>query len=127
MELSNSRIYIFKILYKQKKWFEILDTNALSGLMANILSHGIPELQYKNIQFINTYEDEKYSCEIHINKLKYKGRRTIEKKDIKILRDDLITQFRKINNFSFEQLHIINDEFSRQPSVGFLTEDMFYV
>lgn len=99
----------------------------MSGSMANILSHGITELQFKNIQFINVYEHDEYSCEIHINKLKYKGRRIINKDDIKVLRRDLIDQLKKINNFSYEQLHVVNDEFTKQPSVGFMTEEMFYV
>ena len=125
--LSNSRIYIFNIKYKEKTWLEILDTNQLSGLIANMLKSGVPDLSFKNIEFINTFEDNKYCCQIHINKLKYREKRVIPKDEVKDLSKKVTNQLKKIQFFVFEQLHVVNDEFSRQPSTGFLTDEMFYV
>lgn len=124
--LSNSRIYIFKVSYKGSFWLSVLDANELSGMMANILKYGITDLKFKNIQFINDYKDEEYSCEVHLNKLKYKEKRILNKADMKELQSKLRGQLNKINNFKYEQIHIVNDEFSRIPSTGFLKEDVFY-
>jgi len=126
MMLSNSRIYIFGVKYKKKVWLEILDTNELAGTISNIFSSSIPELEFKSIQIFNCFEEGGHSCEIHINKLKYKERRIIEKEDIRELRKKLMQQLKKIPLLIYEQLHIVNDEFSKQPSSGFLTEDVFY-
>jgi hypothetical protein len=125
--LSNSRIYLFEVQYKNKTWLEVLDTNQLSGIIANLLKENIPELSYKNLDFINVFEENVYTCQIHINKLKYKNQRIISKDDIKELRKKLVEQFKNIQQFSFKQLHVVNDEFSKQPSAGFMTEEMFYV
>lgn len=125
--LSNSRFYIFKVVYKTQYWLDILYANELSGLIGNILKDGLPEMKFKNLQFINVYEYGNFNCEIHINKLLYKGRRIIQKQDSSRLCRKLAGQLKKINEFDFDQIQLVNDEFSRQPSTGFLKEDMFYV
>ena len=117
MNLSNSRIYLFGTKYKDERWFSILNTNELSGMMANILKSAMPELEFKNIQFINDYKNGEFKSEIHINKLKYCGKRIIPKKEIKKLHKKLKGQFKKINAFEYSKMDIVNDEFSKQPSL----------
>ena len=125
--LSNSRFYIFKIRYKEQYWLDILSANELAGLIANTLKDGLPELQFKNLQFINVYENDLFNCELHINKLKYKNKRIIAKEDSGKLCRKLAGQLSKINQFSYKEIQLVNDEFSKQPSIGFLKEDLFYV
>ena len=125
--LSNSRIYVFNIYYKNSNWLDILAANELSGLIATIFKIAVPDLSYKNMQFINSYKNEKTNCEIHFNKLKYQDRRILTKEDIKELRTILHTQLNSLKNLKYEQIHIVNDEFSTKPSIGFIKEDMLYV
>jgi hypothetical protein len=127
MILSSSRIYFFGVIYKQHQWLSLLDANELSGLLANEIKDNIPDLKPKNIQIINVYKSGVGKCEIHINKIKYKEERTLDKDVIAELLKVLRAQFAKIKNFSYDQVHFVNDEFTRQPSAGFLREDMFYV
>lgn len=124
--LSNSRIYIFGTQYKGENWFSILKANELTGLMANKLNAAIPELKFKNIQVINHYVNGSFNSEIHINKLKYNELRVIPKKEVKKLQRRIVEQLRTINDFSYNVIDVVNDEFTRQPSTGFLTKDAFY-
>ena len=125
--LSNSRIYIFKISYKGKEWISSLDANELSSLLANIIKTSIKDLKIKDIKIINSYRSGIYSSEIHIDKLKYRERRILSKEQISELRKILRQQLRKINEFTYEQIHIVNDEFTRKPTEAFLTEDSLHV
>ena len=127
MLLSSSRIYIFGVEYQGENYLTILQANELSGLIANILKAAMPEFLYKNIQIINKYEEDEFTCELHINKIKYKERRVLSKEASRELYRNLRKQLKKINGFKFAQLHSVNDEFSREPSVGYLTEQMFYI
>jgi len=124
--LSNSRIYIFGVTYKEKAWLDILETNELSGLLANHLKYAIPELEYQNMQFINCSINGNYSTEIHFNKIRYKEKRTIEKSDMKKLYRAMTLQFGKILQFKYNVMNIVNDEYSKKPSEGFMREDLYY-
>jgi len=125
--MSNSRIYLFGTKYKNECWFDILNTNELSGMIANMLKVSMPELEFKNIQFINDYKKGVFNSEVHINKLKYNSKRIIPKNEFKKLYKKLSEQFKKINNFEYSKMDIVNDEFSKQPSNSFLSEEPFYV
>ena len=125
--LSNSRIYIFGIEYKGEKWISSLDANELSNLIGDIIKTSIDDLKIKDIKIINVYDSGNYSSEIHIDKLKYRERRILSKDLIKQLRKIFRQQLRKINNFEYEQMHIVNDEFSKKPTDAFLIKDGLHV
>jgi len=125
--LSNSRIYLFGVKYKDEEWISSLNANELSNLIGNIIKTSIEDFEIKDIKIINTYKGENYSCEIHIDKLKYRERRILSKELIRELGKILRDQLKKINNFSYEQMHIVNDEFSRKPTDAFLVEDSLHV
>jgi len=127
MQLSNSRIYLFIVTYKNQNWISKEDANQLSSLIADKIKIGIPDLSFKNIRFINVYESNHYSLEFHINKIKYKERRILIKRDVRELRNKINAQFKTIDDFSYEQIHVVNDEFSRIPTVGFIKEENLYV
>ena len=85
--LSNSRIYIFNVEYQNTDWLTISQTDQLSGLIANLLSHSMPDFKFKNIEFINVCDLNKHNCQIHINKITYKNTRTLSKQYISELRE----------------------------------------
>ena len=124
--ISHSRIYIFKVLYKRSGWVGQLAANELSGAIGNIVKHDMPDFAFKDLKIINVCKGDEHSSEIHMDKLKYKQRRVIDKADIAVLRKDLARQLSKINGFEYEQLHVVNDEFTQIPSSGYLKEDGLY-
>ena len=119
--LSNARIYLFGVIYKGQSWLSISDCDQLSGMIANIIKNNIPQLKFKNLQIFNIC-NKKTSNEIHINKILYNERKILNKTDIAELRLALQTQLKKIQQLTFEQIHVINDEFSERISPNYLTE-----
>ena len=118
--LSTARIYIFNIDYKNKKWIDNLLSNELAGLIANKLKQSLQELEFKNLQIFNVYKNYLYSSEIHINKIRFNKRKVLLKDDINQLRLKLIKCLNTISTFKFEQIHIVNDEFSKQSTDAFI-------
>jgi hypothetical protein len=118
--LSSARIYIFKVVYQNSIWLTVKQTNQLAGLMAQMLSTGIPDLTFKNIQFIDVFDSKGYGSQIHINKITYKKFKTLSKEDIAELRNKLRGQLKKIMQFKFEDVLIINDEFEFKSTPGFI-------
>ena len=106
--------------YENKEWLSISDCDKLSGQLASLIKIGIPLLKFKNIQIFNVYKNEMCSNEIHINKLMYDGRRTLIKDDVAKIRDDLKKQLGRIANLNYEQLLVINDEFSERITPAYL-------
>jgi hypothetical protein len=118
--LSCARIYIFKVSYQNTTWLSYKQTNQLSGLMAQMLSTGIKELTFKNIQFINVHDSEKYGCQIHINKIIYEKNKVLSKEKIAELRTRIRQQLKKILQLKFEEVLIVNDEFDFKSTPGFI-------
>jgi hypothetical protein len=118
--LSSARIYIFKVIYQNSNWLSIKQSNQLAGLMAQMLSTGVKELTFKNIQFINVFEAEKYGTQIHINKITYNKQRVLSKEQIAELRMKVRAQLKKILQFKFEDVLIINDEFEFKSTSGYV-------
>lgn len=118
--LSNARIYIFKVVYQNSTWLTVKQTNQLAGLMALMLSTGIKELTFKNIQFIDVFDEKGWGSQIHINKITYKKYKTLSKDDIAELRSRIRGQLKKILQFKFEDVLIVNDEFEFKSTQGFL-------
>ena len=125
MPISTSRIYVFNLTYRGKKWLEHAESSALAENINSVIKSDVPKLMMKNIQIINVYEEENglvdYKCEIHINKTIYDGNGILSKKLIKDLRNELFSAFKKIVDFEFEQIHIVNDEFVAKSTDSFLT------
>lgn len=119
--LSNSRIYIFGVIYRGETWLSSLNCNALAAMISDIIKANIKNLSFKNIVIINVYKDDSYACEIHIEKLKYDDLRVLDKDQVKKLRFDLMNQLTKINGFTYSEIHVVNDEFSKMSSPAFLT------
>jgi len=121
--ISSARIYIFNVIYRDSNWLSVMEVNQLAGLMSQTLSHGLKELTYKNLQFINVYDKIKYGVQIHINKISYKKQRILPKEAIADLRSKLRGQLKKIPFFKFQDVLIVNDEFDFKPTPGFLIGD----
>lgn len=118
--ISTARIYLFHIIYKGKTWISLIDANELSSIMARILSSSMPQFKFKNIQIINSLKSQIASSEVHINKIRYDNKKILTKDDIALLRKQLTANLTKIPHFLYDQIHVVNDEFSREPSVAFL-------
>jgi len=114
--LSNARIYIFKISYQNSTWLTFRQSDLLSGLISQMLLTGIKELKFKNIEIINVYEEKIHNVEIHINKISYDNDRILSKEQISFLRNRLRGQFKKIVQFKFEDILVVNDEFRFKSS-----------
>jgi hypothetical protein len=118
--LSSARIYIFNLQYKNNKWIDNLNANELAGLIANVMKVSLSDLEYKNLQIFNVFKNNLYSSEMHINKIKFKKRKILLKEDIAELRKKLAGCLNSISTLKFEQIHVVNDEFSKQPTDGYL-------
>jgi len=118
--LSSARIYIFEVIYQNSNWLTFSQANQLSGLISQMLTTGIKELTFKNLQFINVYEEEKYSCQIHINKITYKKTRILPKEHIAELRMRIRGQLKKVLQLKFSDVLIVNDEFEFKSTSGFI-------
>jgi len=103
----------------------VLENNPTAEVMAkhfyHLFKNNIPQLKFKNLQIFNIC-NKKTSNEIHINKILYNERKILNKTDIAELRLALQTQLKKIQQLTFEQIHVINDEFSERISPNYLTE-----
>lgn len=122
--LSNARVYVFKVVYQGSSWLSVNQANQLSGLIALMLSTGIPEFTFKNLQFINVYENEYYSTQIHINKIGYNKARVLSKEQVAELRMKIRLQLKKVMQLKFEDVLVVNDEFEFKSTSGFLRGDL---
>jgi hypothetical protein len=122
--LSCARVYVFDVEYQGSTWLTYKQTDQLSGLIAQMLSLGIKELTFKNLQFVNVYEsklgEDKYSSQLHINKITYEKAKIISKEQVADLRSRIRGQLKKILQLKFGDVLIINDEFEYRPTAGFL-------
>ena len=121
--LSSSRVYIFEVNYKNSTWLNFQQADELAGLIAQMLSTGIKDLTFKNLQFINVYDFHgmnRYSTQIHINKFTYYKQKILSKELIAELRTKIKAQLKKILQLKFEDVLIVNDEFDMKPTAGLL-------
>jgi len=119
--ISSSRVYIFNVSYKNSTWLSFKQTDELSGLIALMLSTGIKDFTFKNIQFVNVYEmNGSYNAQIHINKFTYYKQKILSKDFIAELRNEIRAQLNKILQLKFDNVLIVNDEFDIKPTSGLL-------
>ena len=118
--ISTARIYLFNVKYENKDWLSISDCDKLSGQIAQLIKNGIPQLKFKNLQIFNIYKNEVCGNEIHINKIKFEEQRILTKDNIIKLRNELRKQLSRISHFTFEQIHVVNDEFSERITPAYL-------
>lgn len=121
--ISSARIYIFNVMYQGANWISISGCDQLSGMMANYMSSGISKLSFKNLQFINIYKNYTTSFEIHVNKIQYDGRRVLTKDDMTVLRESLRKELGKIPYLTFDQVLVINDEFTSTVAPAYFTNN----
>jgi hypothetical protein len=121
--LSNARIYIFNLSYMNSTWLSPLQINQLAGVIAHLLSTGIKDLTFKQLNFINVYESKldifKYSSQLHIEKIIYKDNKILPKEYIAELRNKVKGQLNKISMLKFSEILIVNDEFDFRSTSGF--------
>jgi len=121
--LSCARIYVFCVEYQKTNWLTIGQANQLAGLIAQMFSTGIKELTFKNVQFVNVYEnkkqDNKFSTQIHINKITYYKQKILSKEQVAELRTKIKNQLKKILQLNFEDVLVVNDEFEFKSTQGF--------
>ena len=121
--LSSARIYIFNVIYQNTSWLSITQTDQLSGSIANLLTLAMPDLQFKNIQITNVYDQNKHGSQIHINKITYKRNRTLSKEYIAEVQVRIKNQLKKISLLKFENVLVVNDEFELKSTPGLLIGD----
>jgi hypothetical protein len=120
--ISTARVYVFNIKYENKEWLSISDCDRLSGQIAQLIKTGIPQFKFKNLQIFNVFKNETCSNEIHFNKIKYDDKRILSKNDVMKLRDDLRKHLNRITQLTYDQILVINDEFSERISPAYLGE-----
>jgi hypothetical protein len=121
--LSSSRVYIFKVEYQNSNWLSFKQANQLAGLIAMMLSTGIKDFTFKNLQFINVYSSNthgigEYGVQIHINKFTYYKQKILSKERIAELRNKIRIQLKKILQLKFQDVLIVNDEYDMKPTSG---------
>ena len=122
--LSHARVYIFNVTYYDFAWVDILKADQLAGVIGQTLHLGIPDLTFKNLQFVNVHDFEKHTCQIHINKITYKKQTILPKEYVAELRMMIKGQLNKIYKLKFDQIHVVNDEFTFKSTPGFLTGEL---
>lgn len=116
---SSSRIYIHNIEYKGKNCIDKSEAKEIICFILKIRSQVINDLQFQGIKVFNIHNLNSTSSEIHICNVMYYLQRVLTLDLIDKLRNILSKELKKIPEFSFEQINIINDEYVITPTVGY--------